>query len=191
MCKVIRDNLKAAQSRQKSCYDSKHRDLAFEIGDHVYLRVSPMKGTRRFGIKGKLAPRCMGPFKIIGKRGNLACQLELPSNFASVSRLLTAPSTSKILISKKTCLIMSTPLLFLKKLSARLATSQSNSSKSSGHIIPTVKPPGNARITSVLCTRRFSSPKSRDEILLSGGELSHPSQSCIRMCASCLKFHLI
>ena len=84
MCKVIRDNLKAAQSRQKSYYDSKHRDLAFEIGDHVYLRVSPMKGTRRFGIKGKLAPRYVGPFKIIGKRGDLAYQLELPSNFANV-----------------------------------------------------------------------------------------------------------
>ena len=84
MCKVIRENLKAAQSRQKSYYDSKHRDLAFEIGDHVYLRVSPMKGTRRFGIKGKLAPRYVGPFKIIGKRGNLAYQLELLSNIANV-----------------------------------------------------------------------------------------------------------
>ncbi|SPT20120.1 unnamed protein product [Triticum aestivum] len=84
MCKVIRENLKAAQSRQKSYYDSKHRDLAFEIGDHVYLRVSPMKGTRRFGIKGKLAPRYVGPFKIIGKRGDLAYQLELPPNFANV-----------------------------------------------------------------------------------------------------------
>ena len=66
MCKVIRENLKAAQSRQKSYYDSKHRDVAFEIGDHVYLRVSPMKGTRRFGMKGNLAPRYVGPFKIIG-----------------------------------------------------------------------------------------------------------------------------
>ena len=84
MCKVIRDNLKAAQSRQKSYYDSKHRDLAFKIGDHVYLRVSPMKGTRRFGIKGKLAPRYVGPFKIVSKRGDLAYQLELPSNFANV-----------------------------------------------------------------------------------------------------------
>ena len=84
MCKVIRDNLKVAQSRQKSYYDSKHHDLAFEIGDHVYLRVSPMKGTRRFGIKGKLAPRYVGPFKIVSKRGDLAYQLELPSNFANV-----------------------------------------------------------------------------------------------------------
>ena len=68
MCKVIRDNLKAAQSLQKSYYDSKHGDLAFEIGDHLYLRVSPMKGTRRLGIKGKLAPRYVGPFKIVSKR---------------------------------------------------------------------------------------------------------------------------
>ena len=58
--------------------------MAFEIGDHVYLRVSPMKGTGRFGIKGKLAPRYVGPFKIIGKRGDLAYQLELPSKFANV-----------------------------------------------------------------------------------------------------------
>ena len=72
MCKVIRENLKAAQSRQKSYYDGKHRDLAFDIGDHVYLRVSLMKETQRFGIKGKLAPRYVGPFKILGKRGDLA-----------------------------------------------------------------------------------------------------------------------
>ena len=82
MSKVIRDNLKAAQSRQKSYYDSKHRDLAFEIADHVYLRVSPMKGTRRFGIKGKLSPRYVGPFKYVSKRAALAYQLVLPSNFA-------------------------------------------------------------------------------------------------------------
>ena len=139
MCKVIRENLKASQSRQKSYYDSKHRDLAFEIGDHVYLRVSLMKGTRRFGIKGKLSPRYVGPFKIIGKRGDLAYQLELPSNFANVHDMFhvsqlrkcfktpDTPSTSKRLTSKKTCLIMSIPLLFWKRLSTRLATSLSNS----------------------------------------------------------------
>ena len=52
-------------------------------GTDVYLRVSPMKGTHRFGIKGKLSPRYVGPFKIISKRGDLAYQLELPSNFAA------------------------------------------------------------------------------------------------------------
>ena len=176
MCKVIRDNLKAAQSRQKSYYDSKHRDLAFEIRDHVYLRVSPMKGTRRFGIKGKLAPRYVGPFKIVSKRGDLAYQLgflqtlqmfmtcSIYLSSESASRLLTAPSTLRTLSSKKISLIVSTQLLFLKRLNARLATSQSNSSKLSGLTIPTVKLPGNARITSVLSTRSSFSPRSRDEI---------------------------
>ena len=139
MCKVIRENLEVMQSRQKSYYDSKHRHLAFEIGDHVYLRVTPMKGTRRFGIKGKLAPRYVGPFKSLAKEAtspiNLSFRPTLQTcmmcftchSFESASRLLSAPSTSKRLISKKICLIMSTPLLFLKKLSARLAISQSNS----------------------------------------------------------------
>ena len=68
MCRVIRDNLKAAQSRQKSYYDSKHRDMAYQLDDFVYLKVSPMKGTQCFGIKGKLAPRFVGPFKVVRRR---------------------------------------------------------------------------------------------------------------------------
>ena len=177
MCKVIRDKLKAAQSRQKSYYDSKHRDLACEIGDHVYLRVSPMKGTRCFGIKGKLAPRYVGPFKIVSKRGDLAYQLELPSNFANVhdvfhvSQLRKCFKTPNRTINfedielQEDLFYHETPLLFSKRPNARLATSQSNFSKSSGHTIPTVKLPGNARITFVLNTRRSFSPRSRDEIL--------------------------
>ena len=84
MCWVIRDNLRAAQSRQKSYYDSKHRDMSYELDDFVYLNVSPMKGTQRFGIKGKLAPRFVGPFRVVGKRSDLVYQLELPSTFANV-----------------------------------------------------------------------------------------------------------
>ena len=141
-----------------------------------------MKGTRRFGIKGKLAPRYVGPFKIVSKRGApinssfpqtlqtcMTCSMSLSS--ASASRLLTAPSTSKTLISKKTCLIMSTQLPFLKKLSARLTTSQSNSSKSSGHTIPTAKPPGNARITSVLSAQSFPLLDLGTRSFCSGGVL--------------------
>ena len=177
MCKVSRDNLKAAQSRQKSYYDSKHRDLAFEIRDHVYLRVSPMKGTRRFRIKGKLGPRYVGLSRLSAREATspinssfrqtlqmfMTCSMSL--SFESASTLLTAPSTSRTLSPKKISPIVSTQLLFLKRLNARLATSQSNFSKSSGHTILTVKLPGNARITSVLSTRRSFSPGSRDEIL--------------------------
>lgn len=63
--RVIQANLKAAQSRQISYADNRRRPLEIEEGDHVYLRVSPIKGVQRFGIKGKLAPRYIGPFKIV------------------------------------------------------------------------------------------------------------------------------
>jgi len=71
---TIRQNLRVAQSRQKSYADVTRRDLSFEIGDFVYLKVSPMKGVRRFNVKGKLAPRYIGPFKILERKGEVAYQ---------------------------------------------------------------------------------------------------------------------
>src|SRR5579859_4340714 len=53
----IRENLRVAQSRQKSYADTRRRDLSFQEGDFVYLKVSPMRGVKRFKVKGKLAPR--------------------------------------------------------------------------------------------------------------------------------------
>ncbi|WVZ61666.1 hypothetical protein U9M48_011504 [Paspalum notatum var. saurae] len=73
--KFIHSNLKRAQSRQKSYSDKRRRPLAFEEGDHVYLQVSPMKGVHRFGVKGKLAPRYVGPFKITERCGSVAYRL--------------------------------------------------------------------------------------------------------------------
>jgi exosome complex RNA-binding protein Rrp4 len=69
---MIRDNLKIAQSRQKSYADNRRRELTFEVGDYVYLKVSPMRSVKRFNMKGKLAPRYIGPFKIIERRGEVA-----------------------------------------------------------------------------------------------------------------------
>jgi hypothetical protein len=63
--KVIRKNLEAAQARQKSYHDKRRKPLQFEVGDNVYLKVSPTRGVQRFGIKGKLAPRYIGPYDII------------------------------------------------------------------------------------------------------------------------------
>ena len=60
--KDIQANLKAAQSQQNIYADKKRKPLQFEVGDHVYLRVSRTKGVQRFGLKGKLAPRYIGPF---------------------------------------------------------------------------------------------------------------------------------
>jgi hypothetical protein len=55
-------NLKEAQAQQKSCADKRRQPLYFQVTDYVYLKVSPMKGVTRFGVKGKLAPRYIGPF---------------------------------------------------------------------------------------------------------------------------------
>jgi hypothetical protein len=74
----VRENLKVAQSRQKSYADRRRRDFSFEVGDFVYLKVSPMRGLRRFKVRGKLAPRFIGPFKILEQKGKVAYQLELP-----------------------------------------------------------------------------------------------------------------
>jgi hypothetical protein len=63
--RVIQANLKIAQSRQKDYADKRRKPLQFQVGDFVYLRVSPTKGAQRFGIKGKLAPRYVGPFEIL------------------------------------------------------------------------------------------------------------------------------
>jgi len=63
--RLIQENLKIAQSRQKSYADKRSSPLSFEVGDHVYLKVSPWKGVQRFGIKGKLAPRYIGPYPIV------------------------------------------------------------------------------------------------------------------------------
>ena len=54
--KVIQANLKVAQSRQKSYAEKRRKPVQFEVGDHVYLRISPIKGVQRFGLKRKLAP---------------------------------------------------------------------------------------------------------------------------------------
>jgi hypothetical protein len=59
---MVHESLKIAQSRQKSYADKRRRDLSFEIRDFVYLKVSPMRSTRRFKVKGKLAPRYVNPY---------------------------------------------------------------------------------------------------------------------------------
>ena len=63
--RLIKDRLKIAQSRQKSYADSKRREVTYDVGDIAYLRVSPLRGVKRFGIKGKLAPRFIGLYKVL------------------------------------------------------------------------------------------------------------------------------
>ncbi|CAL5390249.1 unnamed protein product [Camellia sinensis] len=76
--KLIQQRLKTAQSRQKSYADVRRRDSEYEVGDHVFVKVTPMKGQTRFGVKGKLAPRYVGPYEIIEKINPVAYQVALP-----------------------------------------------------------------------------------------------------------------
>jgi hypothetical protein len=73
----IQDNRRGTKSHQESYANRRCRPLEFAVGDHVYLKVSPMKGMKRFGMKGKLAPCYIEPFPILEKCGSVAYKLEL------------------------------------------------------------------------------------------------------------------
>jgi hypothetical protein len=94
---MIRENLKVTQSRQKSYADKRRRDLSFEVGDFIYLKVSLMRGTRRFKVKGKLAPRYVGPFKIVDRKGEVVYQLELPPQLSDIHDVFHVSQLKKCL----------------------------------------------------------------------------------------------
>ena len=71
--------MKAAESRQKSYAEKKRRPLEFAVGDYVYLKVTPMKKVQRFVVRSKLAPRYMGPYQIIERKGPVAYKIQLHS----------------------------------------------------------------------------------------------------------------
>jgi hypothetical protein len=81
---VIRENLKMAQMRQKSHHDKGTAPRHFEVGDYVYLKVSPTKGVQRFGVNGKLAPHYIGPYEVIEVCGPVAYRIQLPERFSAV-----------------------------------------------------------------------------------------------------------
>jgi hypothetical protein len=94
---VIRGNLQLAQSRQKSYADHRRRNLSFKVDDFVYLKVSPMRELHCFKIRGKLAPRYIGPFKILEQRGEVAYQLKLPPQLSDVHDVFHVPQLRKCL----------------------------------------------------------------------------------------------
>ena len=82
--KSVQQRLVTAQSRQKSYADNRRRPLEFQAGDHVFLKVQPRRGIVRFGQKGKLAPRFIGPFEILQRIGEVAYRLALPPQLSGV-----------------------------------------------------------------------------------------------------------
>ena len=82
--KVICDNLKTTRDRQRSYADNYRRDLRFEIGDRVFLKISPWKGVLRFGRRGKLNSRFMEPYEIVSNVGPVAYRLKLPPELSRI-----------------------------------------------------------------------------------------------------------
>ncbi|GJU39928.1 putative reverse transcriptase domain-containing protein [Tanacetum coccineum] len=93
----IKDRLKATRDRQKSYVDRRRKPLEFSVGDYVLLKVSPWKGVVRFGKKGKLTPRFVGPFEIIEKVGPVAYRLDLPKELDDVHYMFHVPNLKKCL----------------------------------------------------------------------------------------------
>ncbi|KAJ9557088.1 hypothetical protein OSB04_011702 [Centaurea solstitialis] len=82
--KMVQEKLKTARDRQKSYADNRRKPLEFQVGDKVLLKVSPWKGIIRFGKKGKLNPRFVGPFRVIERIGPVAYRLDLPIELSSI-----------------------------------------------------------------------------------------------------------
>ena len=81
---LIRQRLLTAQSRQKSYADVRCRPLEFEVGDHVFLKAMPKRGVVRFGKRGKLSPRFIGPFEILERIDTITYRLALPPSMSGV-----------------------------------------------------------------------------------------------------------
>ncbi|KAJ0557459.1 putative nucleotidyltransferase, Ribonuclease H [Helianthus annuus] len=93
----IKGRLKTARDRQKSYADNRRKPLEFQIGDKVLLKVSPWKGVVRFGKKGKLSPRYVGPFPVIQRIGPVAYRLQLPEELAGVHDVFHVSNLKKCL----------------------------------------------------------------------------------------------
>jgi hypothetical protein len=109
----IQDNLRATKSRQESYANKRHRPLEFAVGDPVYLKVSPMKGMKRFGMKGKLAPRYIGPFPILEKCGSVAYKLELPPSLVGVHDIFHVSQLKKCLKTPMDVILPKVALLMM------------------------------------------------------------------------------
>ncbi|GJZ26879.1 hypothetical protein Tco_0571132 [Tanacetum coccineum] len=96
----IQNRLLAARSRQKSYTDVRCKPLEFEVGDKVMLKVSPWKGVVRFGKRGKLSPRYIGPFKILSRVGPEAYKLELPRELQGIHNTFHVSNLKKCLLDE-------------------------------------------------------------------------------------------
>ena len=103
---TARDHLKADQSRMKSYADKRRRPLEFDVNDFVMLKVSPMKGVKRFGAKGKLAPKFIGSFEVLERIGSMAYKLALPEQLQNVHDVFHISMVKKFIRDKEQDLVV-------------------------------------------------------------------------------------
>jgi len=82
--RTIQQHLEAAQAHPKSYADKRRKPIEFTVGDLVYIKVSPMKGVQRFGVKRKLAPHYVGPYQILERKGDVAYKVQLPVELRAI-----------------------------------------------------------------------------------------------------------
>nr|GEX76481.1 hypothetical protein [Tanacetum cinerariifolium] len=96
----IKQRIQAARDRQKIYTDLKHKPMEFQVRDRVMLKVSPWKGVVRFGKRGKLNPRYVGPFKVLEKVGSIAYKLELPQELSRVHNTFHVSNLKKCYVDE-------------------------------------------------------------------------------------------
>nr|GEV91573.1 putative reverse transcriptase domain-containing protein [Tanacetum cinerariifolium] len=102
----IKNRLLTTRSRQKSYADVRHKPMEFEVGDKVMLKVSPWKGVIRFGKRGKLSPRYIGPFEIIERIGPVAYKLELPEKLHGIHNTFHVSNLKKCLADENLVILL-------------------------------------------------------------------------------------
>jgi hypothetical protein len=173
----IQDNLKVVKSCEESYANKRRRPLEFKVGNHVYLRVSPMKGVKRFGMKGKLAPRYIGPFSILEKCETVTYKLDLPPSLAGVHDIFHVSQLKKCLKAPVDVVLpemtpleadLSYPEHPIKSWIKRIVSQgvkQSSSSKFNGVTTQKKKQLRKARISSVLSIQSLNYHRGKRAIV--------------------------
>nr|CAD1821721.1 unnamed protein product [Ananas comosus var. bracteatus] len=108
---LARKRLLTAQSKQQSYAFKRRWDIEFVVGDRVFLKVSPMRGVKRFGVRGKLSPRYIGPYEVLERIGAVAYRLALPPQLANVHSVFHVSNLRKYIHNPEHAMLYEPPEL--------------------------------------------------------------------------------
>jgi hypothetical protein len=144
--------------------------VTYEVGDRAYLRVSPLCGVKRFGVKGKLAPRFVGPFKVLARKGEVAYELELPESLSAVHNVFHVSQLKKFSWEVISCMKRN-PSKYWRHWKELLKPRRSSFARFSGITTLRKKQLGNEKMNSEKTTPTYllANPNLEGEIHLKGG----------------------